>query len=259
MCAASQCVSIELSVSWKRDSFVFKSKENTYCYPSLEITYRNNSLQPLYFLKVLHPYNGLPRTFYLIHVLPQNRANLPLNCDNTGENYTVCFDDVPAMFNQTWYILSDSTYIEGEYEVDFVNDDLYRVYQNVFDTLSNESVFSPNHRVFFKESDFIFEEYPEEVVKNQFVFLKPGESYIDTVNLIGFLLVGGNYTFRIKDDCLKSYVLGASRQDVEKEIFIETRIPLPPYIKEYKLYDGEIRTNEVRICLKKETKGKKGQ
>jgi hypothetical protein len=245
-----QCVSIEFSISWKNDNFVFKGKGSTYCYPSLEILYRNNSPESLYFLKVLHPYNGLPRTFSLMYVEPRYRENLPLDYNETDENYTVYFSDDP-FYNQLWEVRNDTINIYDEYgyATDLINDNLYWVYRNIFDTLSWES--TSDFKIGFQESDFIFEDYPNDNVRNQFVFLKPGESYTDTVNLIGFLLSGGNYTFKLNSDILKNYVLGQSTRNANGEV-VDTKIFLPPYIKEYKLYDGEIRTNEVRICLKKE-------
>jgi hypothetical protein len=178
-----------------------------------------------------------------MYVEPRFRENLPLYYNETDENYTVYFSDYP-FYNQFWEVRNDTINIYDEYgyETDLINDNLYRVYRDIFDTLSWESTSA--FKIAFKESDFIFEDYPNDNVRNQFVFLKPGESYTDTVNLIGFLLIGGNYTFKLSRDVLKNYVLG--------EPLHEIKIYLPSHIKEYKLYDGEIRTNEVRISLKKE-------
>jgi hypothetical protein len=119
-----------------------------------------------------------------MYVEPELRANLPHDVDITGVNYIVNFNDYPT-FNQLWEVRNDTINIYDEYgyETDLINDDLYWIYHNIFDTLSNESILSPTFRASFRESDFICEGYPEENIKNRFVFLKPGESYTDTVNL----------------------------------------------------------------------------
>jgi hypothetical protein len=78
-------------------------------------------------------------------------------------------------------------------------------------------------------------------IKDQFVFLKSGETYIDTYNLIGFKLVEGCFTFMIDSEDIKDYVIGIGQETEEFE--------LPAIVGEYSLYSGAFNTNKVTVCF----------
>lgn len=95
-----------------------------------------------------------------------------LYMDNTGENYSVLIGSSGLPDGQPMVVVCDSVK-EGEVStLDFTNSALDWIYQDIFGLENIKECWSL--KFFFCESDFIFEEYPEKTVKQQFVFLQPG-------------------------------------------------------------------------------------
>jgi hypothetical protein len=80
------------------------------------------------------------------------------------------------------------------------------------------------------------------------VFLKPGETYVDKYNLIGFQITGGTFTFQLDDTKSLDYV---EIEPIKKEDgTYESPNPtkkLPNQVGEYELFTGEFLTNKVSV------------
>ena len=84
--------------------------------------------------------------------------------------------------------------------------------------------------------------------KNKFVFLKPGESYTDTYNLIGFKLLKGSFTFYVRPH-LPPYVYTAPIWDSHQSQYAERKVLLPQIVGGYTLYSGNFYSNKITITF----------
>ena len=83
-------------------------------------------------------------------------------------------------------------------------------------------------------------------VKDQFVFLKPNETHVDTYNLIGYKIVEGCFTFTFHKNTIENYVLYTEYDvGINKQIELE----LPSVVGDYQLYSGAFNTNKVTVCF----------
>jgi hypothetical protein len=98
----------------------------------------------------------------------------------------------------------------------------------------------------FKKADFSGK-HMSESVSEHFVFLKAYESTTQRINLIGFLVAGGNFTFRISDRESRNYVLGDPYVDKHTNRFKYKKIMLPKRCYGFQLYNGKFTTNEVTL------------
>jgi hypothetical protein len=197
----AQGVSVELSLSWGKEFDVF-NEDSLICVPSLSVTYRNNSETSIYFLKVSDSHLGyplLPRGLllqypYEDYINPDYRKRAINHGNYSGKDFKVIILNRPH-YNKSWEVFNDTLALDGEYVTDIINDDLVDIYEYIF------------HKHFQKETDSLKTQKPTFSINEsstgniafdnieRFVFLKPGETYSDTFNLIGFQKVGGSFTF----------------------------------------------------------------
>ncbi|WP_340199035.1 hypothetical protein [Ascidiimonas sp. W6] len=85
--------------------------------------------------------------------------------------------------------------------------------------------------------------------KEQFIFLKAGESYEVQLNLIGFKLLGASYEFEMATKELKGLVYGAAEWDEVKKQWVRKKLPLPASVGDFNCYIGEITTNSTIFTL----------
>ncbi|MBU1014059.1 MAG: hypothetical protein KKG99_13755 [Bacteroidetes bacterium] len=252
----SQSVSIELSAKWVKGYDIFQ-KDSTIYYPELIITYRNNSDTNYYFQKISDSRCGLPMLpwgtllqYPIEEYLNPNylkRAKMHENFAN--DNYKVIIGG-DASFSKGWIIVNDTVDIEveQEQEIDMVNDDLADIYEYIYREIFSKQPDTLNEvKTHYIESDLI----PEVIIdkfKDKFVFLMPGETCIDTYNLIGFKLLKGGFTFCI---CpyLPTYVYTTPIWDKNQSKYIETKTMLPKLVGEYKLYSGNFNSNKIAITF----------
>jgi hypothetical protein len=86
---------------------------------------------------------------------------------------------------------------------------------------------------------------------NKFVFLKPGETYVDKYNLIGFQITGGTFTYQLDDTKSLDYV---ETEPVYKDksksgITHYSTKQLPLKVGEYELFTGDFLTNKVSVSF----------
>jgi len=82
---------------------------------------------------------------------------------------------------------------------------------------------------------------------DKFVFLKPGETYEDEYNLIGFQITGGTFTFQLDNTKSVDYVetepVYKDEYKIEIDYYVKKQLPLK--VGEYELFTGEFLTNKV--------------
>ena len=84
---------------------------------------------------------------------------------------------------------------------------------------------------------------------NKFIFLKAGEIYTDSYNLIGFQMIKGSFMFYISIDSLTDYIYTTPIWDNNQSKYVETKTMLPKLVGEYKLYSGKFNTNKITITF----------
>jgi len=248
----SQPISVEFSVIWETGHDIFID-DSIVCVPKLHITYRNMSNTNYYFLKISDDRDELPRIGCGISVHPMfatfdefiswrndYRARAKEHGNYSKQNFHVIMWGHPY-FIKGWDVISDSLYLgeEKEIEEDYINCDLQNIYEYMYHSKSDEQEFD---KFYFSPSDII----PESIlstVKEQFVFLKPNETFTDTYNLIGFKIVEGNFTFKIELSNFFGYV------SIDPFLWKEHKMVLPDKVGEYLLYTGNFHSNTVTICF----------
>lgn len=251
----SQSLSIELSAKWVKGYDIFQ-KDSTIYFPELIITYRNNSDTNYYFQKVSDTRCGLPMLpsgsliQYPIeeNLNPNYLRRAKIHCNYANDNYKVIIGD-DASFSKGWIVVYDTSNIEIEQEIDMINDDLADIYEYIYRENCIKHPDSLNEvKTHYTESDII----PEVILnrfKDKFVFLRAGETCIDTYNLIGFKLLKGCFTFYIEPNNLQAYV-NTSFWDKNQLKFIEQKKnALPKVISEYTLYIGSFNSNKITITF----------
>lgn len=250
----SQCISIELSIHWDRESDVFKP-ETIVCVPKLNIVYRNNSNANYYFQKVSTTRAELPiipigtSLQYPVqeYLNPDYLKRAKLHGKYTNQNFNVLIGGT-QLYQQGWFVEND-TVIQKEREIDLINDDLSNIYEYIFrknNAECNDSI--QKIKTYFSGSDLSVEGISDKV-KDQFVFLKPGESYTDIINLIGFKAVGGIFTFIINEDSLTDFIYTEPNWDKKLGSFCQAKVILPIEVDGYKLYSGAYNSNQVVVSF----------
>jgi hypothetical protein len=251
----SQSVSIELSVSWRLEKNILEegSIMNT---PILNIIYRNNSSDNIYFKKISMPdYNELPKTSSgaLVQISDKELANIDwqgivqsaisYSKFTVGRNYLVEIGNSNTIEGYWNVINYEDTCIECE--SDYINDvisDVHR-YINFRNKLRATSIKS---KLQFIKSDII-EDSVLHPNKKYFVFLKPKEIHIDSFNVFAFNLVKGNFTFSIGKNVIENYDFIKPFWDENQKLWIQRVSKLPERVGVYKLYSGGINTNKLTI------------
>ncbi|MCL2435898.1 MAG: hypothetical protein FWD09_07165 [Lentimicrobiaceae bacterium] len=240
----SQCISIELSVTWKMGPDIF-NKDSVKSIPILNITYRNNCDTNYYFFKISPRKDGEPMVLCLAMV---NYIDFDLlkramaHGNYINENFNVIMGKSP-WYNSGWDIEGGSVdYIEKRSFSLGVERCLYEIY----DYLYSKRHYKTTPQGFYNSFTPSFLT-PENIIsgflQDQFVFLKPGEVHVDTYNLIGYKIVEGCFTFLIGQDEIKSYVIGSGEEKGTQEI------ELPEIVSEYLRYSGGFNTNKVTVCF----------
>ena len=253
----SQSISVELSITWETGHDIFIDDSMVYV-PKLHITYRNMSNTNYYFLKISDDRDELPRIGCGISRHPMfstfdefmswrkdYRARAKEYGNYAKQNFHVIMWGHPA-FIKGWDVISDSLYFGEEKEIEFeeINCDLQDIYGYMYHSKNSEQVFDT---LYFSPSDII----PENIlsaVKDQFVFLKPNETFTNTYNLIGFKTIKGCFTFKIELSNFFGYV------SIDPFLWKEPKMELPEKVGEFSLYTGTFHSNTVTICFDEKSK-----
>ena len=238
----SQCISIELSVTWQMGHDIF-NKDSVISVPILNITYRNDCDANYYFFKVSPRKDGENMVLCLALRSSSNYNKLEiakLHANYANENYNVQIGGRP-WYNMGWEIIEDT------FEYYLNNPNKFPPscsLEDIYDYLYSENCYGVKkaQHGYFKPSILTPENILSGTVTDQFAFLKPNENHVDTYNLIGYKKIEGCYTFYIGQDEIKKYVLGTDSIEIE----------LPSVVGDYQLYSGKFNTNKVTVCFGEE-------
>ena len=239
----SQCISVELSVTWTMGVDIF-NKDSTVSIPMLNITYRNNCNTNYYFFKV-SPNRDIGMSFadMIQYYEPIDDKEIAKTSCGKGtiENYNVIIGRVP-WYKVGWEAFNDTTDYKNRFFSESINywlNNIYTYFYQPIDYTDYEKLLP----LAFEPSS-VTPENILDIFNHQFVFVKSGETHIDTYNLIGFKLVEGCFTFLTAQNEIKNYVLGPG---IDGLGYLE--IELPEVVGEYQLYSGAFNTNKVTVCF----------
>lgn len=239
------------------EKYIFKEDSIVYT-PKLNITYYNKSELNYYFLKISNSMYGSPSILdsYLLQYpiedfLHPNYLKRAQLCSNyANEKFNVIIGRYQPTYGDYWEIYSDTVDMETEEgSEDIINHELSDIYEYIYRSNKNYNKNNIDKTYFTKEE--ITTENLLNTVNDRFVFLKSRGYYTETFNLVGFALAKGCYTFRIaRQKNFFSYVLTGSYRDENQSLYIDTSAELPIEVGEYKLYSGEVSSNEITITFK---------
>ena len=170
---------------------------------------------------------------------------------------------------ESWKVNDHGFDISKEHELNIINDDLWAIYtvlqtQKSLNNLELKKQLSsfnyPDKEIVsYREAQRIINEKKElvnlghnhfpnrlltedeisEKYKDNFVFLKSGETYKQEVNLIGFHFLGGNYEFLISAESIPGYTISKDGK----------KINLPKLVKGYQLFERDFLTNKIGLKI----------
>jgi len=250
----SQSISVELSVRWIKGVDIF-NRDSIIYYPELIITYRNNSDTSYYFSKVSESRFGLPilpigsLLQYPIeyYTNPNYLERAKSHGSYMNNKYKVEIGG-GQLYTKGWIVINDSSEIEVEQEIDMINDDLADIYEYIYrEKFNTESDNAEWNKINF----FLCNINPYDILNvynKKFFFLRPGEIYTDTYNLVGFKLIKGCFTFYVSP-YFPDYVYTTPIWDKNQSKYLQIKTALPKVVGEYKLYSGNFNTNKITITF----------
>jgi hypothetical protein len=226
---------------------VFFSKDSIICIPYLKITYRNNSTTPFYLLKLSQ--NNLEMPY-----LPSSSLSIShkrnIGSAKTFNNYSMEDSfrvEIGSKFHylNNWEVVSDTCNWESEHEIHVINDELRSIYEIITHKRKRKSDLKNKEVKTFFDLQDITEEGILTQVNDRFVFLKSGEYYEDSYNLVGFYLLGGTYKFIFSQKEFRGYVFAEPTWENQSQKWVFSKINLPENVGQYKLFSGKFLTNEI--------------
>jgi hypothetical protein len=238
----SQCISVELSVTWKMGYDIF-NKDSIVSIPILNITYRNNCDTNYYFFKVSPRSDGMAMTTCIMppYYSEDNNDNYKRAKNHhkyTNQNFNIIMGGLFS-YRAGWMIFTDTIDYSSRFSTEYINCSLQDIYDYVY-SIGFRDYKRPGY---FVSSDITSENIISGYfIKDHFVFLESGKTHIDTYNLIGFKLVEGCFTFIIDQKEIENYIITGFGFD-------EQKIELPTVVGEYHRYSGAFNTNKVTVCF----------
>ena len=246
---SSQCISIELSVTWKMGTDIFY-KDSTVSIPLLNITYRNNCDKNYYFLKPSPRKDGVAMGCnaliqYIEPISYLEKAKAKQGC-GANQSFNVIIG-MESTYDNIWWLKTDADTLElwEDWPAQHVSCCLKSLYEYI-----DPYVYKKDR--IRRSADMPPDMTPDTIMsvdKEQFVFLKPNETHIDTYNLIGYKIVEGCFTFTFHKNTIENYVLYTEYYYDEIFRSKEIELELPSVVGEYQLYSGAFNTNKITICF----------
>lgn len=259
-----QTFSIEISVEWKRTDTRLNAgsiKPGQIVSPFLKVTYRNMTGEDIYIARVTD--NDYPGGITgLMNTQKDLAMRVKDHSDYSDEVFIVEIGDV-------WDVMEPDVASLKVRETAAINDELWNIYtvvktQQQLNELGSQKQLAcfgyPNREVLsYREAQALIgvRGYDRgflnvdttalsasevlELYSNQFIFLKEGETFEQSIDLIGFYMLGGEYTFRLGNEQVPASVIGKGGQNVN----------LPGYINGYRLYRGRFLSNSVGIKMRR--------
>lgn len=256
----SQNISVELSIHWQIGKCIFNedSMMNT---PMLNIVYRNNSNENIYFKKISLPDRvSLPRTGYsMLLQYPYEEwlnpnwrkraeSSLEMSPFFINKSYRVVIDNYQA-YSESWYIVNEADTCAEECVDDIINDCISNIHEFIYHKKY------PGRFRLSEKHQFTKDNLSEDSIlianRNYFVFLRPDETYTDTFNIVAFQLLKGSYTFEVGNNSIPDFVWDEFIWDDIQQKYIEQKVKLPNKVGEYHLYSGSFFSNSVTVDFSK--------
>lgn len=227
--SSSQNVIVELKTHWKTEYNCLK--DTVEMIPYLDIVYSNNTSQDIYFSKIckslIYP-NFSDVT--MMNYVNKNDDDFIKKRALRHLSYSSCYN---VYIGDNWTIFDTIHNPETDLITDeFINSDVYYIYEWMKQQIYN--------------FDFIDSYY--NVVNT--VFLKSGDSYTDSYNIMPLLINDGQYIFKIGQvGCNHNCVVTKYKNNYKKNGITMKCEQLPEMIEGFKRYDGEITIIETMLDL----------
>jgi hypothetical protein len=255
----SQCINVELSITWEEGFDIFNKKSKV-SIPKLNITYRNDCDKSYYFLKVsptkdetpilgcsisLHPMETISKRKKKVKQGESPYLNLyPIKGIFTNLNFNVIIGIEPSI-DIGWFISSDTEdyYDSNAYSISCILKSFYEYLNPEYNTNYK------NRYADFVSTGLTPDSIMYSSIKEQFVFLKAGETFTVSYNLVGFQLVEGCFTFGVDKNKIENFITNFPKLDFAITTYGALTLKLPAMVGEYQLFSGAINTNTVTVCF----------
>lgn len=222
----SQDVHIEFSVHYENmyNDFLDTVSE----VPFLDITYRNETARDIYFNKIggNSCYPSFVSTSslnisYEVYKSEDHHKMMAFNHSDYSEDFIVEIGTV-------WVALDSTQRIDEEIMMNAINDDLFNMY--------NWKELEEEQNCYIKSSETDF----------SLIFLKAGESYTDSYNLMAFYINKGSFTFKLSSSYKQNIIIRNCWNNSDKQ-YSQVEISLPEKINQYHRYDGDFTVKETTL------------
>ena len=240
----SQSVSITMSVDCRDSDKELCLKYSLPCISFISISYQNVSDRPLYCPKITKNDASFP----------------PLALASTAHFVDSIADIAPlrriydrkyniVMYGGTSYLMSWEIFDwAADYNIEHVSNSVNDVLCDINNIIEDDSLEKKNEPL---KTDYLSTDITEagilNIVKDNFVFLKPGETYNDYFNMISFQLLGGEYTFLLRSDTIVNSVDCDNYWNSQTKRWENNVCPLPQNVGIYQLAHGLFRVNELTV------------
>ena len=240
----SQMISVKSSIEWRKPETNKWRKYRLKKIPYLNITYSNPSKDSIYFKKVLSSFDI--SVFYIPCIPVKSKINFKELKSHNNEKFFINISN--KYWSDYWDLLNEKEKANTASEVEVANNDInedlhniykylykgYKVTEHPFVSATNEN------KIDITANNMLTKLRP------YFIFLKPGENFTDSYDLTGFNILGGNFTFTLDFSIMDSVETTSSWDESQKK-WVYKKEPLPSEVNGYKLYLGDIKSNETSI------------
>ncbi len=255
----SQDISINLSIRWSEGPYILNT-DSIVRYPELVVSYTNNSQNNLYFRKFSYYRNGIPdfgweESFNGPKPEPEMFSNLrewnkkrrdyknyikKTIANKHNDSYYVMIG-LPFFNDNTWFVIDEDSYDAGHGCANVINRDFRYINEYLSDTIYNIYDERNEYKLPFGAKD-ITKRAIKNKTKDQFMFLKTGETKEDVFNLTCFDIVKGTYTFIMNGSEFSDKVFSGWDAKGNKIL-----LSLPEKVGKYKLYSGKFTSNSITV------------
>ena len=267
----AQDITINLSIRWDNHIDANGNKIQT---PFLDITYINNTIDKKYYLlkqsrqnKIGNPFPEFADKYKDIEMLnfrtfeetmDYNYRTWREYTDTSfiGQYYYILIGNNDLDYGTKWNALKDTILYEynlpytdilyNDFKYDLIESALVSAYDSIYISIYGQADIN---RIEFLKTEFTDSTISNSAIDN-FVFLNPKEKHVDTYNLHGLQLVGGNFEILFKKNIITDKVYNGHYWDIKSQKMVDSYIKLPPKVNGYQLYSGKFKTNHAFLEIK---------
>lgn len=249
--------------------------------PYLLIQYKNSNDHDIYVKKIVEDnevmsFSGKEDMFLMLHAIEALKRGQESISTDTYTSDTEFFVDISNPRQEFFLKDSGSLYSIGLFQIQTTNwklvdplffDDIGLLKEVLDAQQALSKIDSTKQLIFFdyphkkvipfvkvtknvkgKTTDMTYDNsgctFPLEQFKNQFVFLKKNEEYIQRVNILPFFIIGGTYDLSLAKHKFENYLRILNDKSLDF-----TEFKLPDTFDNYKLYTGEFKTDSAHIIF----------